>query len=133
MVGPVIEMTTSPRLEATPWQQILNVSNQVDATQSNTTVFANLVVWINAVRTNYCDERGQTGIHFFLPASSSSIHTMLRNNTLFQTLSAQGVAVRDYVFGAMTNPAAVVDRVDEGTIVADRPGVNPIPCALPPP
>jgi hypothetical protein len=58
---------------------------------------------------------------------------MLRTDALFTGLAAQGVTPRDYTFAAMTNPAAVVDRVDEGTLVVDRPGVNPIPCALPPP
>jgi hypothetical protein len=133
MVGPVVEAATSPRLEATPWQQILNVSNQVDNVQRNTTGFPSLPAWTNALRTTYCDERGQQGLHWFLPASSSSIHTMLRSDSLFSGLTAQGVAVRDYVFGAMVDPGAVVDRVDEGTLVVDRPGTNPIPCALPPP
>jgi hypothetical protein len=131
--GPVIEAATSPRLEATPWQRILNLSNQVDSTQSSTTLFPNLVAWINALRTDYCDERGQQGIHFFLPANSSSIHTMLRTDTQFTTLAAQGVAVRDYVSGVMADPATARDRVDEGTLVTTRPGVNPFACALPAP
>ena len=131
--GPVIENATVPRLEGTPWQQMLNISNQVDTTQSSTTSFPNVVSWTNALRTDYCDERGQTGIHFFLPASSTASHTMLRTDSLFTALAAQGVTPRDYTFAAMANPAAVVDRVDEGTLVVDRPGVNPIPCALPPP
>jgi hypothetical protein len=132
-VGPIIEAATSPRLKATPWQQILNVSNQVDSVQRSTTGFPSLAAWTNAVRTTYCDERGQTGLRWFLPASSSSIHTMLRSDALFTGLAAQGVVVRDYVSGAMADPDAVLDRVDEGTLVADRPGVSPFPCALPPP
>ena len=131
--GPVIEAATSPRLEGTPAQRILNLSNQVDSTQSNTTLFPNLVAWINALRTDYCDERGQAGIHFFLPAETSSIHTMLRSDSRFSTLAAQGVTVRDYVSGVMTDPATARDRVDEGTLVATRPGVNPFACALPAP
>jgi len=133
MSGPVIEAASVPRLEATPWQQILNLSNQVDSVQSGTTAFPNLASWINAVRTTYCDERGQTGLHWFLPASSSSIHTMLRSDSLFAGLTAQGVSPRDYVSAAMSDPSEVVDRVDEGTLVVDRPGTNPIPCVLPPP
>jgi hypothetical protein len=129
----VIEAATSPRLEGTPWQRILNVSNQVDSVQSSTTSFPNLNAWINTLRTTYCDERGQTGLHWFLPANASSIHTMLRSDTLFATLAAQGVAVRDYVSGVMANPSTARDRVDEGTLVTARPGVNPFPCALPAP
>ena len=45
----------------------------------------------------------------------------------------QGVTVRDYVSGVMANPATARDRVDEGTLVTDRPGVNPFACALPAP
>jgi len=131
--GPVIENATVPRLEGTPWQQMLNISNQVDTTQYSTTSFPNVASWTNALRTDYCDERGQTGLHFFLPASSTASHTMLRTDALFTGLAAQGVTPRDYTFAAMTNPGAVVDRVDEGTLVTDWPGVHPIPCALPPP
>ena len=131
--GPVIEAATSVRLEGTPSQRILNVSNQVDSTQSSTTLFPNLNAWINALRTDYCDERGQAGIHFFLPANTGSIHTMLRSDSLFSGLAAQGVTVRDYVSGVMADPATARDRVDEGTLVTDRPGVNPFACALPAP
>ena len=131
--GPAIEAATAPRLGGTPWQQMLNLSNQVDSVQSGTTGFANLPAFVNAVRSTYCSERGQNGLHWFLPASSSAIHTMLRTDSLFTGLAAQGVVPRDYVFGAMTNPGSAVDRVDEGTLVVDRPGVNPFPCALPPP
>jgi len=131
--GPVIEAATSDRLLGTPWQRILNVSNQVDSVQSGTTFFPSLNAWINEVRATYCDERGRNGVHWFLPASTSSIHTMLRSDTLFATLAAQGVAVRDYVSGVMSDPATARDRVDEGSLVVTRPGVNPFPCALPAP
>ena len=73
------------------------------------------------------------GLHWFLPASNTPIHTMLRTDALFTGLTAQGVTVRDYVSNAMADPGAVVDRVDEGTLVVDRPGVNTFSCALPPP
>jgi hypothetical protein len=41
--------------------------------------------------------------------------------------------VRDWLVGAFAAPDAVTDRVDEGTLVTDYPGVNTIPCigALP--
>lgn len=131
--GPVIEAATSPRLLGTPWQRILNLSNQVDQTQSSTTSFPNLVSWINTLRTTYCDERGQKGLFWYLPAVHDSIHTMLRNNTHFTSITAQGVVLRDYVAGAMLDPDGVRDRVDEGTLTATRPGVNAFACALPDP
>jgi hypothetical protein len=133
MVGPVLEAATSPRLKSTPWQQILNVSNQVDSVQRSTTGFPSLAAWINELRTTYCEERGQNGLRWFLPAASNSIHTMLRSDALFSSLSAQGVAVRDYVSVAMADPDAAVDRVDEGTLVVDHPGVSAFGCVLPPP
>ena len=58
---------------------------------------------------------------------------MLRSDSLFSTLAAQGVTVRDYVSGVMADPETARDRVDEGTLVTDRPGVNPFACALPAP
>jgi hypothetical protein len=131
--GPQIEAATAPRLHGTPWQQMLNLSNQVDPTQTSTTGFPNLPAWTNAVREDYCDARGQNGIYFFLPASSTPSHTMLRTDSRFIGLTAEGVSPRDYTFDAMTDPTAVVDRVDEGTLVTDYPGVNPFPCTLPPP
>ncbi|MCW5891545.1 MAG: hypothetical protein KIT14_13480 [bacterium] len=128
-VGPIGQAASAPRLLATPWQRVLNLSNQVDATQVSTTFFPSTAAFVNAVRADYCTNRGLPGLHFFFPARTASIHTMLRTNSLFTTLAAGGVVVRDYVHQAMTNPAGVVDHVDEGTLVADYPGVQPIACA----
>jgi len=127
-VGPVLQIATAPRLKAVPEQQILNVSNQVDSTQVSTTFFANVVDWINAVRTSFCANRGLNGIHYWLAARTAPYHTILRTTSLFTTQTAGGITVRDWLVDAFADPDAVTDRVDEGTLVADYPGVNPIPC-----
>jgi hypothetical protein len=127
-VGPVLQVATSPRLKAVPEQQILNVSNQVDNTQVGTTFFANVVSWINGVRTSYCANQGLNGIRYWLAARTASYHTILRTTTLFTTQTAGGITVRDWLDDAFADPDAVTDRVDEGTLVADYPGVNPIAC-----
>jgi hypothetical protein len=41
------------------------------------------------------------------------------------------VIMRDWLAGGFTAPDAVSDRVEEGTLVADYPGVMPFPCELP--
>jgi hypothetical protein len=129
-LGPVIQSATSPRLTG-PFQQILNISNQVDSTQVSTTYFSTTPAWVNALRASYCAQRGKQGIHYFLPGEDTSIHTMLRDDPRYTGLSADGVDVRDYVAAAMSSPASVVDRVDEGDdIETTYPGVNPFPCSV---
>ncbi len=129
-VGPILQNATVPRL-AGPFQQFLNLSNQVDSTQVGTTFFSGTVPWVNAMRASYCAQAGTPGIRYFLPAVAASIHTMLRDDTRFTTLSADGVSVRDFVAAAMANPAGVVDRVDEGAgLGVAYPGVAPFPCAV---
>jgi hypothetical protein len=127
-VGPILQMASPPRLEGTPFQRFLNLSNQVDDTQVTTTLFPNAPAFINTLRTNYCALKDAPGIHFFHPASSTSIHTMLRSNTLFTTLTAGGVTLRDWLADAFADPTNVVSHADEGTLVVDYPGVNPIAC-----
>jgi hypothetical protein len=129
-LGPVIQSATSPRLTG-PFQQILNMSNQVDDTQVSTTFFSDIPSWVNAMRASYCAQRGKNRIHYFLPGEDTSIHTMLRSDLRYTTLTAEGVSARDYVAAAMTNPASVVDRVDPGAdIETTYPGVNPFPCSV---
>ena len=47
---------------------------------------------------------------------------------LYNTQLAGGITVRDWLGDAVVNPDGVTDRVDEGTLVTDYPGVNPIAC-----
>ncbi len=126
-VGPELQTANSVRLKAVPEQQILNISNQIDETQVGTTYFANDVAWINGLRTAYCDTQGLNGIHYWLPARTAPFHTILQSGQ-YNTLLAGGITVRDWLADAIVNPNAVTDRVDEGTLVTDYPGVNPIAC-----
>ena len=125
-----LEIATSPRLLGTPYQQLLNISNQVDATQVNTTLFPSTVAFVNTLRSTYCDIRGLPGLHGFLRASSTSIHGQLTNGN-WSTATIGGTIMRDWLGDAMANPAGVTDRTQEGTLVADFPGVLPFPCTLP--
>jgi hypothetical protein len=128
-VGPVMQAAHSVRLKAVPEQQVLNVSNQVDSTQVSTTFFASTAAWINELRESYCELQGTNGIRHWFPARTASFHTILTtSSTRWATVTAGGVTVRDWLGGAMADPDGVVDQVDEGTLVADYPGTNPIPC-----
>jgi hypothetical protein len=127
-IGPVLQAASAPRLKAVPQQQILNVSNQVDSTQVGTTFFANTAAWTNALRTAYCGLQGTPGIRWFLPAQPTSVHTLLRTNSRFTGLLAGGVSPATFLDDAFQDPDGVIDRVDEGTLVADIPGVLPFSC-----
>ncbi|HKA28865.1 MAG TPA: pectin acetylesterase-family hydrolase [Candidatus Binatia bacterium] len=127
-VGPVLLAASSARLKRAPEQEILSLSNQNDGTQVSTTLFAGLVPWLNTLRTTYCANRGKTGLHWFLPAVNQNLHTMLRTDSRYTGLIADGVSVRDYLAAAVADPDTVVDRVDEGTFVTDVPGVHPFTC-----
>jgi hypothetical protein len=129
-VGPVLQTATVPRLKAVPEQQFLNVSNQVDNTQVNTTFFSSVAAWTNALRTSYCALQGTAGIRYFLPASASNVHTMLRSNARFTGLLADGVSPRQFLADAFADPDAVVDRVEEGTLTTAIPGVLPFACPV---
>ena len=126
-VGPVLLTATSPRLKAVPEQQVLTLSNQNDITQVGTTFFPSTPTWITALRGAYCDLKGKNGLHFFLPAVVTPIHTMLSTQSRFTGLTANGVTVRDFLATAINTPASTVDRVDEGDIAATF-GVPPIAC-----
>jgi hypothetical protein len=126
-----LELATAPRLLGVPEQQFLNISNQIDSTQQNTTLFPNNAAFVNTLRTNYCHLQGTPGVHSFLRAVSSSIHGEV-NTTNWDDGVVDGTAMRDWVGGAMVNPGAVVDKVEEGTLEDDFPGVLPFPCVIDP-
>jgi hypothetical protein len=128
-VVPFRETRFAPRLKATPYQQFLNLSNQVDTTQQVTTRFSSSALWTNTARQSYCDTRGRNGIHYFLPAISSSTHGMVQNSTRFQTITSDGVSLRDYLAAAMADPDGVVDRVEEGSL-ASSASIDPFPCSV---
>jgi len=124
-----LEVATAPRLLGTPYQQILDVSNQIDTTQINTTLFPSAPVFVNTLRQTYCGIQGTPGLHSFLRASTTSIHGQL-NNGNWDTANIDGTILRDWLGSAMSNPAGVADRTQEGTLVADYPGVLAFPCAI---
>jgi hypothetical protein len=130
-VGPILQAATSPRLKAAPEQQILNVSNQADAVQASTSFFPSMAAWINAVRGAYCANQGLNGIRNWLPGQSTPFHTLLTVGSRWSSVTAAGETLPMFLAGAITDPDAVTDHVDEGTLVADYPGVNPIACLEP--
>jgi hypothetical protein len=60
--------------------------------------------------------------------NSTPFHTILRDFMRYNTTTAGGITVAQRLADAMAHPDDVVDRVDEGTLVADYPGVSPIAC-----
>jgi hypothetical protein len=128
-VVPHRQVLTAPRLKAAPYQQILNVSNQVDNTQRATTYFPLSTVWTNAARAAYCATQGLNGIRYFLPAQPTSIHGMLQSDSRFTTMTSDGVTLRDWLAAAMADPDAVVDRVEEGTLTSN-PAIAPFACSV---
>lgn len=128
-VGEVLEAAASVRLKAVPEQQILNVSNQVDNTQRATTFFSSQGAWTQAARDAYCSLQGSNGIRFFLPASSTSTHTLLGSTSRFNNTTSDGVALRDWLEAAMNDPGGVEDRVEEGSL-ASNPEVEPFGCSV---
>jgi hypothetical protein len=125
-----LEAATAPRLLAVPEQQFLQVSNQIDNTQRNTTLFASNAAFVNTARSSYCSIQGTPGLHSFLRGSSTSIHGQLNDNSHWNNATIGGTLLRDWVGGAMTNPAAVIDKTQEGTLQADFSGVLPFPCTI---
>ncbi|MCW5889859.1 MAG: hypothetical protein KIT14_04840 [bacterium] len=124
-----LELATSPRLLGTPEQRMLNVSNQIDNTQRNTTLFPSNGAFVNALRANYCSVQGTPGIFSWIRGVHTHIHGEL-NQADWNTGTAAGVLLRDWVGGAMSNPAGLVDAVETGTVDANVSGVLPFPCAL---
>jgi hypothetical protein len=130
-IGPIVLQATAPRLEAVPEQQFLILSNQVDGTQVGTTFFDNTEDWINALRVAYCETRGLRGVHYYMPAVPESNH-VISVRPGFYTGEVDGAVLRDWLAGAFTDPGAVTDRVVEGTLVQDFPGVEPFACPVAP-
>ncbi len=124
-----LEAATAPRLLGVPEQQIMHISNQIDSTQRNTTLFASNADFVNTLRSSYCDIQGTPGVHSFLRGSSTSIHGQVNNNNWDNAIIG-GTRMRDWVAGVMSNPTGVIDKTQEGTLVADFPGVQPFPCTI---
>jgi hypothetical protein len=67
-------------------------------------------------------------IRYFLPAQSTSIHGMLQSSR-FATMTSDGVALRDWLAAAMSDPDAVVDLVEEGSLTSN-PSISRFACAV---
>lgn len=124
-----LELATSPRLLGTPEQRILNVTNQIDNTQRNTTLFPSNAVFVNTLRANYCSVQGAPGIFSWIRGRHTHIHGEL-NQPDWNTGTADGIVLRDWLGGAMSNPAGLVDAVETGTVDANISGVLPFPCSI---
>ena len=128
--GPSVLLESSARLEAAPEQRFMILSNQVDNTQVNTTFFSNTVDWVNVLRDEYCNTMGLPGVHYFLPAVTSSIHVISTSNSRMTTMAVDGEVMKDWLGTIHTAPEAIPDRVEEGAMVGAFPGVNPFPCTV---
>ncbi|MBX3024360.1 hypothetical protein KF840_05560 [bacterium] len=130
-VGPVILEHMAPRLLSVPEQQILVLSNQVDETQVATTFFSSTADWVNALRASYCATRDLPGVSYFMPAIAQNIHVISPRPELYTNYPIDGVLMRDWLASAFTDPEAVTNHVEEGTLVNDYPGVMPFGCDVP--
>jgi hypothetical protein len=139
VVGPNLLMAHAPRLKAVPEQQYMIVSNQNDEdgqmVQSffdrNTTFEQGRVNWINEARKAFCDTKDLNGIHYFFMPFSQTLHSTTMTDYYMSQVAVAGQTMNDWMAGAFSNPDGVADRVEEGTLTEDYPGVNPFPCALP--
>ncbi len=129
-VGPILLAATSPRLKAVPEQQFLILSNQVDSTQVGTTFFSSTAAWINEMRESYCATRVLPGVQYYMPAITQSVHVISPREELYTNRPVDSVVMRDWLEGAFSDPDAVTDRVEEGTLVDEYPGVMPFPCPV---
>ncbi len=124
-----LELAYAPRLKATPEQQILDVSNQVDNIQRNVYGFATTRDFVNTLRGRYCGIASVAGVHSFLGAQTQWIHGTINDNQVWNNLTVGGTTLRDWVGAAMTSPDAIPEKIGIGTLEADFPGVDPFPCA----
>jgi len=124
-------LATAARLGAQPEQQYLSLSNQADQVQKSTLQFATMADFINAVRTKYCEQQGTPFVHSFLSATTTPTHGHIFKSD-FNTVSAAGVLMRDWVATAIMAPGSLTDAVSEGTLVTDYPSVVPFACIVAP-
>ncbi len=130
--GPVLLDRSQSRMEFVPEQQWLILSNQNDSTQVGTTFFPSTEAWVNKMRSEYCATKDYTGVNYFLYPDSSSIHVISASDAQYTTYITDGQAMNDWIGQSLTDPAAVVSRVQEGTLVGDIPGVTAFPCTVAP-
>lgn len=125
-----LELATAPRLLGTPEQRILQVTNQIDNVQRNTTFFSSDGAFVNTLRANYCSTQGAPGLFAFIRGETTSIHGQLLGGGHWNNAVIGGTRLRDWLGGAMTNPAGLIDKIQEGAIQANVSGVAPFPCTV---
>ena len=131
-VGPVLLQALSPRLEQTPQQHMLLLSNPLDNTQMGDAYFDDQAVWINTMRQSYCDTHELPGVsYYFTSVSDTSIHVVSIQPDLWNG-EVDGEVMRDFFIRAVEDPDTMVDRVEEGDFVDAIPGVEPYPCEVAP-
>ncbi|TFH32616.1 MAG: hypothetical protein E4H00_01000, partial [Myxococcales bacterium] len=139
VIGPTLLQAHAPRLKAVPEQQYMVLSNQNDEFgQMQTTFFDRAttfeqgrVNWINAARQAYCDTKDLNGVRYFLMPFPQTLHSTSMDDYYLTQVPVDGETMNSWLGSAFINPDGVVDRVEEGTLVATYPGVNPFPCNLP--
>ena len=131
-VGPTNFKAISPRLKRVPEQQYLAFSNQLDSTQSRDAFFTLDSHFINTMRKGYCDTKDLNGIHWYLTTQSSQSQHVVTLAPSFWAGEVAGIAMRDFVSQAISDPDNVVDRAEEGDFVTAVPGVEPFPCEVEP-
>ena len=129
-LGPVIYMASAPRLKREPAQRFLVLSNQVDNVQVNTSFFDSTADWINTLRRSYCNSAGTNGLHYFLPAQTTSNHTIVTDTSVFAGPPVAGIEMRDWLDRAINDPDTLTDAVEEGSLVSTIPGVLPFACPV---
>jgi hypothetical protein len=131
-VGPIMYERTAPRLKTVPEQQLLILSNQRDVTQQGDALFMTEDHWINTLRRDYCDTKDLNGIHYYYSSESEeSVHVISLRPEFYEGEVA-GIALRDWLEAAITDPDGVIDRAEEGTFVEDIPGAAVFPCEVAP-
>lgn len=131
-VGPFIYEKSAPRLKAVPEQQFLILSNQKDNTQQGDALFMEEDHWINTMRRDYCDTKDLNGIHYYYSSESKKSVHVISIRPEFYEGEVDGIELRDWLEGAVTDPDNVIDRAEEGTFVADIPGAEAFPCEVAP-
>jgi hypothetical protein len=71
-------------------------------------------------------------VYYFLDAVPQSTHGGILTGAAFDVLEIGGVLLKDWLIGAVDDPGAIVDRVEEGTLVTAFPGVLPFACQVDP-
>lgn len=131
-VGPILLDRSQDRMKFVPEQQWMILSNQNDGTQVGTTFFSSTAAWVNEMRTQYCATKDYIGVNYFLQPISASVHVISATDAQYMTYQTDGEFMNDWIGQSLIDPDLVVDRVQEGTLVADIAGVNAFPCTVAP-